>query len=49
MVLILAIVAVEGGTGKGICLRNEGVGFLNRPGGAGGERIIVYARYLSKL
>lgn len=36
MVLILAIVAVEGGTGKGICLRNEGVGFLNRPGGAGG-------------
>ena len=36
MALVLAIVAVEGGTGKGICLRNEGVGFLNRPGGAGG-------------
>ena len=41
MVLILAIVAVEGGTGKGICLRNEGVGFLNRHCcGQGGQRII---------
>lgn len=45
MVLILAIVAVEGGTGKGICLRNEGVGFLNRHCcGQGGQRIIVHAR-----
>ena len=41
MVLTLAIVAVEGGTGKGICLRNEGVGFLNRHCcGQGGQRII---------